>query len=54
MSKKVLISYCEGHKFITGCIHDWRYNKVICLHCGKEIKPEESDWKLKTKIIDNV
>lgn len=49
MGAKKDVSYCEGHKVTTSCIHYWDTNEVICLHCGKEIKPKESDWKLKTK-----
>lgn len=49
MTAKKDVSYCEGHKVITGCIHYWATNKLICCACGKEIKPQEFDWKLKTK-----
>lgn len=49
MAAKKVVSYCDGHKVFITLIHYWNSNKIICCACGKEVKPEESDWKLKNK-----
>lgn len=46
---RILNKFCEGHPVFSTLVHNWGTNKIVCITCGKEIKPEESDWKLKTK-----
>lgn len=40
--------FCEGHPNIWSSLYlNWYTNTLTCLTCGKEVKPQVQDWKLK-------